>query len=61
MEAKGQRGVEIVMIAPRPTPPMPAVIMSTDKDDKTYTDKWLCNGKGTRFYHGTVAPSQRGH
>lgn len=61
VEAKGRRGTEIVMMEPRPTPPMPVVIMSRDKYDKTHTDKRLCNGKDTRFYYGMVAPFQRGH
>jgi hypothetical protein len=32
---------KIVKMAPRPTPPMPAVIMSTDIDDKAHMDKRL--------------------
>lgn len=48
------------MMAPRPTPPMLVVIMSTDRDDKAHMDKRLYHYKGTRFYHRIVAPSQRG-
>lgn len=45
----------------RPTPSVSAVIMSTDRDDKAHTGKLLCDGKGTQFYHGIVAPSETGH
>jgi hypothetical protein len=54
MEARGRRGAEIVMVALRPTPPMPAVIMRADRDD---TDERPCQSKGTQFYHGIVVPS----
>jgi hypothetical protein len=42
------------MMALRPTPPMLAVIMSADRNDKAHANKRLCHGKGNRFYHGIV-------
>jgi hypothetical protein len=60
-EARGWRGIEIVNMVPRPTPPVPTVIMSTDRDDKAHADKRPWHGKDTRFYHRIVVPSQRSH
>jgi hypothetical protein len=38
-DARGRNGVEIVMMAPRAMSPLPAVIMSTEKDDKENANK----------------------
>lgn len=58
---RGRCGTKIVMMVPRPTPRMLAIIMSADRDDKAHAYKRPCHGKGTRFYHRIVAPSQWNH
>jgi predicted membrane-bound mannosyltransferase len=60
-KARNWRGAEIVMMAPRPTLPMPTVIRSADRDNKVHADKRPRHGKGTLFYHVIVVPSQRSH
>jgi hypothetical protein len=56
---RGRCGTKIVMMAPRSTPPMLAIIICADRDDKAHANKRPCHGKGTRFYNIIVAPSQR--